>query len=61
VLFCYNAASNDPFMAHHHPGYTKLDKVDDGAIKAAGVTFTTNNSAGFRERSYRPPGLAKGA
>ncbi|MCZ8312990.1 MAG: phytanoyl-CoA dioxygenase family protein [Magnetospirillum sp.] len=61
VLFCYNAASNNPFMAHHHPGYTKLDKVDDGAIKAAGVTFTTNNSAGFRERSYRPPGLAKGA
>lgn len=57
VLFCYNAASNDPFVAHHHPGYTKLHKVPDGAIKAAGVKFATGDEAGFRDRSFRPPGL----
>lgn len=59
VLFCYNAASNDPFVKHHHPGYTKLLKVPDTAIKAAGVKFTAGDEAGFREKSFRPPGLEK--
>lgn len=58
VLFCYNAAANDPFVPHHHPGYTKLDKVSDDAIKAAGVKFATGDAAAFRDRSFRPPGLA---
>lgn len=58
VLFCYNAAANDPFVAHHHPSYTKLDKVPDGAVKAAGVKFATGDTAAFRRKSYRPPGLA---
>jgi ectoine hydroxylase len=59
VLFCYNAASNDPFIKHQHPGYTKLHKVPDRAVKEAGVKFTTGDEAGFREKSARPPGLAK--
>jgi len=58
LLCCYNAARNDPFIAHHHPGYTKLDKVDDGAILAAGLTFASDTSA-FNRRSFVPPGLAE--
>ena len=39
VLHCYNAARNNPYLEHHHPMYTPLEKVDDGAIKQAGVKF----------------------
>ena len=39
VLHCYNAARNNPYIEHHHPMYTPLHKVDDGAIKRAGVQF----------------------
>jgi len=60
LLCCYNAARNNPFIDHHHPSYTKLEKVDDGAIKAAGVAFAKDASA-FNSRSYVPPGLADAA
>ena len=36
LLCCYNKASNDPYKTHHHPGYTKLAKVADEAVLAAG-------------------------
>jgi hypothetical protein len=58
VLFCFNAASNDPYLEHHHPGYTPLVKVDDDAIKAAGVRFA-GSQAEFRERSANPPELTR--
>lgn len=32
-LMCYNKASNDPIMEHHHAPYTPLKKVPDSAIK----------------------------
>jgi hypothetical protein len=56
VIFCYNAARNDPYRAHHHPGYTRLDIVPDDAIKRAGVTFARGDES-FLERSFRPPDL----
>jgi len=59
VLFCFNSAANNPYLEHHHPFYTKLDKVENDAVKAAGVKFTTGDSAAFRTKVYRPPGLAK--
>ena len=31
VLFCYNAARNNPYIEHHHPFYTPLEKVADSA------------------------------
>jgi hypothetical protein len=31
-LCCYNRADNDPVYKHHHPNYTKLDKVPNSAI-----------------------------
>ena len=42
---CYNAARNDPYKDSHHPHYTKLEMVDDSAVKAAGVSrFADKNS-----------------
>jgi hypothetical protein len=37
LICCYNAKHNDPYKESHHPRYTPLHKVDDGAIKSAGV------------------------
>ena len=37
LLCCYNKASNDPYKPHHHPGYTRLAKVPDEAVLAAGA------------------------
>lgn len=37
VLCCYNRADNDPFFEHHHPRYTPLDIVDDGALRDGGL------------------------
>jgi hypothetical protein len=37
LICCYNAARNDPYKEHHHPGYTPLHKVDDDAIKRVGA------------------------
>jgi len=45
LLCCYNAARNNPTIPHHHPFYTKLDKVDDDALAKAGLKL----SAGDRE------------
>lgn len=47
LLCCYNKASNDPYKAHHHPGYTKLDKVPDDRIKAVGLTLAGADRAFF--------------
>jgi ectoine hydroxylase len=37
MICCYNAARNDPYKDAHHPRYTPLGKVEDGAIREAGV------------------------
>ena len=58
VLFCYNAARNDPYLEHHHPGYTPLDKVADERVREAGVRHSAGSDA-FRQRSANPPGLQK--
>jgi ectoine hydroxylase-related dioxygenase (phytanoyl-CoA dioxygenase family) len=33
LLVAYNARSNDPVKAHHHPGYTPIDVLPDRAIE----------------------------
>jgi len=48
LLSCYNRVSNNPYKAHHHPQMTKLDKVGDQRIKAAGST-----TAGAARSFYR--------
>jgi ectoine hydroxylase len=57
VLFCYNAARNNPFIAHHHPFYTPLIKVSDDAIKQAGVKFSGAGQDAFMKTFSNPPGL----
>jgi ectoine hydroxylase len=37
MIYCYNAARNDPYKEAHHPRYTPLSKVPDSAIKEAGL------------------------
>ena len=37
MICCYNAARNDPYRDSHHPRYTPLDVLPDGAIRAVGV------------------------
>ena len=59
VLFCYNAARNDPYLEHHHPRYTPLVKVPDDAIKAAGMRFADADDAHFRKNFSNPPELTK--
>jgi ectoine hydroxylase len=33
LIGCYNTKHNNPYKEHHHPNYTKLNKVKDSAIK----------------------------
>ena len=58
VLFCYNAARNDPYLEHHHPRYTPLEKVTDDAVRKAGVRHAASADA-FRKQSANPPELNK--
>jgi ectoine hydroxylase len=55
VLFCYNAARNNPYVAHHHPSYTPLAKVADSAIKEAGLKMASGAQENFMNRAYTPP------
>ena len=59
VLFCYNAARNNPYMEHHHPQYTPLHKVSDDAVKAAGVKHAQADDNHFRKTFANPPELKK--
>lgn len=36
MICCYNSAANDPYKESHHPGYTKLHKVDDTEVLRVG-------------------------
>ncbi len=59
VLFCYNAAHNNPYLEHHHPQYTPLLKVDDAAVKQAGVQHAPKDDNYFRKTFANPPELKK--
>ncbi len=59
VLFCYNAARNNPYLEHHHPQYTPLHKVDDDAIKSAGIKHADGSDDYFRKNFTNPPELKK--
>jgi ectoine hydroxylase len=59
VLFCYNAARNNPYLEHHHPQYTPLVKVPDDAVRAAGVRTAPEGAGHFRTGSVNPPELSR--
>jgi hypothetical protein len=60
LISCYNAARNNPYLEHHHPRYTPLDKVPDSAIKAAGLKFSdASHQSAFIVKPAAPPELKK--
>jgi len=36
LINCYNTKMNDPFKEHHHPGYSPMELLVDGAVLEAG-------------------------
>jgi len=60
LICCYNAARNNPYLDHHHPSYTPLDKVPNDAIRTAGLKFSDASHEGaFLQKSAAPPELQK--
>ena len=59
LLFCYNAARNNPYIKHHHPFYTPLSKVPNSAIKEAGLKFAAGAQESFMNTFSNPPELKK--
>ena len=53
LISCYNARTNNPVVAHHHPGYSPLHKVPDGAILEAGISPTGGKKL-FLEKAHNP-------
>jgi ectoine hydroxylase-related dioxygenase (phytanoyl-CoA dioxygenase family) len=51
VLFCYNAVHNSPYKAQAHASYTKLDKVPDAAVRAAGVRLSDPSQSRFQTKT----------
>ena len=60
LICCYNAARNDPYLDHHHPHYTPIEKVSDDAVRLAGAKHAdTSVSDAFMNKSYAPPEMKK--
>lgn len=59
LIFCYNAARNNPRLEHNHPFYTPLEKVDDREIKKVGVRLSEGTVEDFITKRVNPPGLQK--
>ena len=49
LICCYNKASNNPYKPHHHPFYTRLERVPDEAVLAAGDRLADLAVRGFLE------------
>lgn len=47
LICCYNKATNNPYKAHHHPQYTPLEKLPDGAVRKAGLAQADEASRAF--------------
>jgi len=54
LLICYNRADNDTFNRQDDRYYVRLEKVPDGAIKAAGLKFSASDAEHFARRAYVP-------
>jgi ectoine hydroxylase len=53
LLCCYNRIDNDTYLREHDRYYVPLEKVPDGAIKAAGLKLATGDEH-FTERPFVP-------
>ncbi|MEX2580327.1 MAG: phytanoyl-CoA dioxygenase family protein [Verrucomicrobiales bacterium] len=47
MICCYNSAANDPYKESHHPGYTKLEKVDDSEVLGVGRADAARSGVEF--------------
>jgi ectoine hydroxylase-related dioxygenase (phytanoyl-CoA dioxygenase family) len=56
LICCYNAAHNDPYKEHHHPGYTPLIKVSDSAIRGIGATGTSEGRSFLKQEEDETSG-----
>ena len=55
LLICYNRVDNDTVIKTDDRYYVPLDKVDDGAIRRAGLRFAGgDNEEHFASRPYVP-------
>jgi ectoine hydroxylase len=66
MICCYNSAANDPYKESHHPGYTKLHKVDDSEVLRVGRSAEARATVEFAnivddDRSARGLGEASGS
>jgi ectoine hydroxylase len=53
VICCYNTKTNSPLLEHHHPPYTPLHKVDDGAVLRTGIKLSESTGQ-FNQRAVNP-------
>jgi ectoine hydroxylase-related dioxygenase (phytanoyl-CoA dioxygenase family) len=56
LICCYNAAHNDPYKEHHHPGYTPLVKVPDSAIREVGAKGTSEGRSFLKQEEDETSG-----
>ena len=54
LLVAYNAVSNDALVREDDRSYVPLDKVDDGAIKRAGLRFANAGDEHFAKQAFVP-------
>jgi ectoine hydroxylase-related dioxygenase (phytanoyl-CoA dioxygenase family) len=56
LLICYNAARNDALKREDDRSYVNLERVPDGALRAAGARFASGaGDEHFTSRPYVPP------
>jgi len=58
LICCYNTRHNNPYKESHHPSYTPLTKLDDGAIKAMGACGSELGKTFLDANRDRTQGLA---
>ena len=60
LICCYNAARNHSYLDHHHPHYTKLERVSDDAVRLAVAKHANaSESSAFMYKSYAPLEIKK--
>jgi len=59
LICCYNAARNNPYKDHHHPRYTKLNKVDDAMVKKIGKKTSDPKTAYYEVQKDKTVGAGK--
>ena len=58
LICCYNTRHNNPYKESHHPSYTPLTKLDNGAIKAMGACGSELGKTFLDANRDRTQGLA---